>query len=126
MVARVAALEPDHVLITGRPDDDGLAGRVRGGAPRLADLLADPAGSRWCPATTTATRPARSAIAQFEEWLRRLRSAGSYPWLRRLDAETAILGLDPTRSHISARGPARRATATARALLADPATARGG
>ena len=45
----------------------------------------------------------------------------AYPWLRPLDARTALLGLDPTRSHISATGylPPEQ-LAEAKALIADP------
>ena len=60
---------------------------------------------------------------QFEEWFGVFAPPGPYPWLRTLDHETAILGLDATRSHISARGylPPEQ-LAKARELLADPET----
>src|SRR5262249_41192926 len=41
---------------------------------------------------------------EFEATFGSFAPKGPYPWLRHLDDETAILGLDPTRSHISARG----------------------
>ena len=60
---------------------------------------------------------------QFEEWFGVFAPPGPYPWLRPLDDETAILGLDATRSHISARGclPPEQ-LAKARELVADPET----
>ena len=47
----------------------------------------------------------------------------TFPWTRRLDDRTTILGLDATRSHLSATGrlPLAQLDA-ARSLLADPAT----
>jgi hypothetical protein len=41
---------------------------------------------------------------RFERYFGEFSPGMPYPWLRWLDPETAILGLDPTRSAISARG----------------------
>ena len=59
----------------------------------------------------------------FEEWFGAFSPPMPYPWLRYLDDETAVLGLDATRSHISATGRLPDAQlAAAKTLIADPST----
>ena len=56
---------------------------------------------------------------RFERFFGVFAPAGPYPWLRKLDSETAILGLDPTRAGITARGKLpRRQLVRARDLVA--------
>ena len=94
---------------------------MRGG--RSALCLWTRCGLRSCPATTIATRGARSVAGRSRALSGAFAPAGPYPWLRHLDEATAILGLDPTRSHLSARGLLRLdQLARAEALVADPST----
>ena len=110
---------PDH----RRPDDDRPAGRVPG-RPRGPGRAAGRPG----PGHGRARQPrplydGLGAPPPVRGVVRRVRPRRPYPWLRRLDDDTAVLGLDATRSHISATGllPAR-ATRRGAGPLADPAS----
>lgn len=122
VVERVASLEPDHVLITGDLTTTALPAEFRAAREALADLLADSGKATVIPGNHDRYTPGSVRYRAFEEWFGAFAPEGAYPWLRPLDVGTAVLGLDPTRSHISATGrlPADQ-LARARALLADPA-----
>ena len=104
MVARVKTLSPDHILITGDLTTTALETEFQGARLALADLLADRERTTVLPGNhdryTTNSVRSKKFEAYFGEFAPRV----AYPWLRFLDDHTAILGLDPTRSHISARG----------------------
>ena len=104
VVDRVMALtarpHPDH----RRPDHHRAAGRVprrpKGSGP-LAGRSGQ--GDDHSGEPRSLYRGAHRD-RRFEEFFGEFAPAPDYPWLRFLDSETAILGLDPTRTAITARG----------------------
>ncbi len=121
VVDRVLGLEPDHVLITGDLTTTALPDEFRDARAALAGLLIDSARVTVIPGNHDRYTTGSVRYRQFEEWFGVFSPQGPYPWLRPLDEETAVLGLDPTRSHISARGylPPEQLS-RARDLVADP------
>ena len=104
VVARVASLDADHILITGDLTTTALPSEFLAARLELAELL-DAAGRvTVVPGNhdryTAHSVRSRAFEASFGEFSPRL----EYPWLRPLDDESAILGLDATRSHLSAKG----------------------
>jgi 3',5'-cyclic AMP phosphodiesterase CpdA len=123
VVDRVLGLGPDHILITGDLTTTALPDEFRDARAALAGLLIDSDRVTVIPGNHDRYTTGSVRYRQFEEWFGVFSPQGPYPWLRPLDDETAILGLDPTRSHISARGylPPEQLS-RARELVADPAT----
>jgi 3',5'-cyclic AMP phosphodiesterase CpdA len=123
VVERVLGLAPDHVLITGDLTTTALPDEFRAARAALADLLLDSSRVTVIPGNHDRYTTGSVRYRQFEEWFGVFAPQGPYPWLRPIDAETAILGLDATRSHLTATGflPPEQ-LARARALVADPAT----
>ena len=123
VVARVEGLEPDHILISGDLTTTALPEEFRAARAALADLLIDSSRVTVIPGNHDRYTTGSVRYRQFEEWFGVFAPPGPYPWLRPLDHETAILGLDATRSHISARGflPPEQ-LAKAREMVADPET----
>jgi len=121
VVERVRALEPDHILITGDLTTTALTAEFQAARAALADLLADPGRVTVIPGNHDRYTGASVRHDYFERWFGAFSPGGPYPWLRALDGETAVLGLDATRSHLSATGrlPADQ-LARAAALTADP------
>jgi 3',5'-cyclic AMP phosphodiesterase CpdA len=122
VVERVRSLEPDHILITGDLTTTALPSEFRAAREALADLLIDPGRVTIIPGNHDRYTILAMRDRHFETWFGAFMPSSTYPWLRPLDRDTAILGLDPTRAHLSARGhlPAEQ-LARARDLLADPA-----
>ena len=123
VVAHARAQRPDHVLITGDLTTTALPSEFRAARAALADLLADSERATIVPGNHDRYTSGSVRRRKFEATFGAFAPSPQYPWLRWLDDRTAILGLDPTRSHISARGllpPAQ--LARARDLLADPTT----
>ncbi len=104
VVDHVLGLSPDHVLITGDLTTTALSSEFAAAKLALAPLLSDPSRATVLPGNhdryTTGSVYFRKFEGAFGEFAPRL----AYPWLKPLDSETAILGLDPTRSHLTARG----------------------
>lgn len=123
VVARVQQLAPDHILITGDLTTTALPDEFRDARSALAELLLDPARVTVIPGNHDRYTTGSVRYRQFEEWFGVFAPQGPYPWLRPLDKETAVLGLDATRSHLSARGylPPEQ-LARARALVSNPST----
>jgi 3',5'-cyclic AMP phosphodiesterase CpdA len=121
VVARVAGLGADHILITGDLTTTALPAEFRAARAALAELLSDAGRVTVVPGNHDRYTTGSVRYRQFEEWFGVFAPQDAYPWLRPLDSETAILGLDATRSHISARGylPTDQ-LARARDLAADP------
>ena len=121
VVQRVRGIEPDHILITGDLTTTSLTSEFQGARSALADLLVDAGGVTVIPGNHDRYTTGSVRHRAFEEWFGAFAPDGAYPWLRKLDDATAVLGLDPTRSHISATGrlPVDQ-LARARELLADP------
>jgi 3',5'-cyclic AMP phosphodiesterase CpdA len=123
VVERVAGLNADHVLITGDLTTTALPAEFQAARAALADLLVESARVTVIPGNHDRYTTGSVRYRAFEEWFGAFSPPGPYPWLRPLDEETAVLGLDATRSHISATGrlPADQLE-RARGLLADPAS----
>src|SRR5262245_25597166 len=123
VVARAKGLEPDHVLITGDLTTTALPVEFQRAREALADLLDDPSRATVIPGNHDRYTTGSVRRRKFEGAFGAFAPPGPFPWLRPLDEanQTAILGLDPTRPHLSATGllPPEQ-FARARALLADP------
>src|SRR5262249_10643296 len=122
VVERVLSLAPDHVLISGDLTTTALPDEFREARAALADLLIDSSRVTVIPGNHDRYTTGSVRHRQFEEGFGVFAPQGPYPWLRPIDDATAILGLDATRSHLSARGylPPEQ-LARARELLAEPA-----
>ena len=121
VVERVLQLDPDHILITGDLTTTALPAEFRDARRELAPILADPGRVTILPGNHDRYTTHAARNRTFELAFRDFLPDPEFPWLRRLDDRTAILGLDPTRPHISARGylpPSQ--FERARALIADP------
>ena len=122
VVDRVLSLAPDHVLITGDLTTMALPIEFLEAKRQLGPLLADPARVSVVPGNHDRSTRHSVHIRRFELAFGDYMPALTFPWLRSLDDETAILGLDPTRSRLSPKGrlPASQLEA-ARSLTADHA-----
>jgi 3',5'-cyclic AMP phosphodiesterase CpdA len=109
VVARVAARGADHLLITGDLTTTALSDEFRDAVAALAPILDDPHRATVIPGNHDRYTSGSVRGRKFERFFGAYSPGGHYPWLRPLDEDTAILGLDPTRSHISARGDLPRA-----------------
>jgi 3',5'-cyclic AMP phosphodiesterase CpdA len=104
VVAKVRSIAPDHLLITGDLTTTALPSEFRVARAELADLLHDRARATVLPGNHDRYTTGSVRHQVFESTFGEFAPASTYPWLKALDEQTAILGLDPTRSHISARG----------------------
>jgi 3',5'-cyclic AMP phosphodiesterase CpdA len=122
VVEHALALNPDHVLISGDLTTTALTSEFVEARRALGPLLADPERATVIPGNHDRYTSGSVRSRKFEAYFGEFASAPAYPWLRPIGEGTAILGLDPTRPHISARGylPPEQ-LARARALVADPA-----
>ena len=117
LVERVQSLDADHLLITGDLTTTALPAEFQHARTALSAPAARPGEGDDHPRQPRPLHPAgpiarggsSSTSATFAP-------EGPYPWLRPIDGRTAILGLDPTRAGISARGKLPH-----RQLLAAPA-----
>ncbi len=104
LVERVLALDPEHLIITGdlttlaTPEEFAIARAA------LAPLLADPSRATVIPGNHDRYTRGAARGGLFERAFGEFSPGGSYPWLRVIGAGTAILGLDPTRPGLTARG----------------------
>ncbi len=120
VVERVKSLAADHILISGDLTTTALKAEFQDARKALADLLVDPDRTTVIPGNHDRYTDGSVRFRQFEAHFGEFAPSKKFPWLRYLDPETAILGLDPTRAHISARGhlPPDQ-LAMARDMLAD-------
>ncbi|WP_165247725.1 metallophosphoesterase family protein [Paludisphaera soli] len=104
VVERIEAAEPDHVLITGDLTTTALTAEFRQAHDALAPLLRDPERATVLPGNHD--RYTRIAFREkhFERAFGRYMGAPEFPWIRFIADRTAILGLDPTRAALHARG----------------------
>jgi 3',5'-cyclic AMP phosphodiesterase CpdA len=121
LVDRVRQLEPDHILITGDLTTTALPDEFRAARRALADWLDDPARVTIIPGNHDRYTWWSHRSRRFERFFGEFAPRSGFPWLRSLDADTAILGLDATRSGISATGklPVLQ-LAEARRVVAEP------
>ena len=120
VVERIQGLEFDHLLITGDLTTTALPAEFFAARTALAPLLTEPERVTILPGNHDRYTGASVRSRLFERWFGDFAPAERYPWLRPLDEDTAILGLDPTRAHLSASGwlPPQQ-LAKAKALLDD-------
>ncbi len=104
VVDRAVALDADHFLITGDLTTTALPSEFRVALRVLEPLLADPHRATVIPGNHDRYTRGSVRFRTFEAVFGAYAPASSYPWLRSLDDRTAILGLDATRSHLSAKG----------------------
>jgi 3',5'-cyclic AMP phosphodiesterase CpdA len=122
VVARVLGLNPDHILITGDLTTTALPSEFREARRLLAPLLTDPGRVSILPGNHDRTTDRSFRSRRFEQTFEEFMPSPEFPWLRTLQEDTAILGLDPTRPHFSPRGRMPVAQLEkARAMMADPA-----
>ena len=104
VVQRVQSLNPDHLLITGDLTTTALAGEFADALTGLAPLLVDPSKVTVIPGNHDRYTSGSVRTHQFEHYFGRFMPRERFPWIRSLDERTAVLGLDATRSHLSATG----------------------
>ena len=104
VVSRVRDLAADHLLITGDLTTTALKAEFRDARLALADLLGDPSRATVIPGNHDRYTSGSVRTRQYEENFGAFAPSENFPWLRYIDDETAILGLDPTRSQLSAKG----------------------
>jgi 3',5'-cyclic AMP phosphodiesterase CpdA len=104
LVERVNNLDADHILITGDLTTTALPAEFRAARVALADWLTDPSRVTIVPGNHDRYTLYAHRSRRFEHFFGEFAPEHAYPWLRRLNSDTAIVGLDPTRSGVSARG----------------------
>ena len=123
VIERVASLKADHILITGDLTTTAMTSEFKAARSALSPLLVKPGQLSVLPGNHDRYTAGSVRYQQFEEWFGEFAPPGGYPWLRFLDEETAMLGLDATRSHISATGRLpEKQLAAARSLLSNTST----
>jgi 3',5'-cyclic AMP phosphodiesterase CpdA len=120
LVDQVRRLDPDHILITGDLTTTALPDEFRAARAALGGWLHDPGRVTIIPGNHDRYTWWAHRSRRFERYFGEFAPRLAFPWLRWLDPATAILGLDPTRSGISASGklPSIQA-AEARRLIAN-------
>ena len=98
------SLNPDHILITGDLTTTALPAEFRAAVQELGPWLQDPQKATIIPGNHDRYTLGAHRDRRFEHYFGNFAPAATYPWLRLLNADTAILGLDPTRSGLTARG----------------------
>ncbi len=104
LVEYVRQLEPDHILITGDLTTTALPDEFRAARAALKGWLGDPTRVTIIPGNHDRYTWWAHRSRRFERYFGEFAPRIAYPWLRWLDPTTAILGLDPTRSGITASG----------------------
>ncbi len=104
LVKRVCSLDPDHILITGDLTTTALPGEFHAARSTLSAWLDDPERVTIIPGNHDRYTMRAHRSRRFEDFFGRFSPQHAYPWLRTIGDRTAILGLDPTRSGVTARG----------------------
>src|SRR5271157_5188618 len=92
VVERVVSLSPDHILITGDLTTTALPAEFRAARRALEPWLLDPERTTIIPGNHDRYTVGAHRDRRFEQFFGDFAPAPSYPWLRFLDGETAILG----------------------------------
>jgi 3',5'-cyclic AMP phosphodiesterase CpdA len=120
VVERVQSLSPDHILITGDLTTTALAAEFRAARRALEPWLANGDAVSILPGNHDRYTVAAHRDARFEQFFGSFAPTKTFPWVRFLEPGTAILGLDPTRAGLTARGKLPEAQLEqARVLLAE-------
>jgi 3',5'-cyclic AMP phosphodiesterase CpdA len=104
LVDRVRSLHADHILITGDLTTTALPSEFGAARSALSEWLVDPARVTIVPGNHDRYTIRAHHSRRFERYFGEFSPGGNFPWLRMIDSETAILGLDPTRAAILATG----------------------
>jgi 3',5'-cyclic AMP phosphodiesterase CpdA len=104
VVERISSIEADHLLITGDLTTTALRGEFDHARSALRPLLGDADRVSVIPGNHDRYTAHSVRTRAFERVFGAFSPSNSFPWLRWLDERTAILGLDATRSHLSATG----------------------
>ena len=122
LVERVKELKPDHVLVTGDATTTSLDEEFQAARRALAALTRHSSFLTVLPGTTDRYTRDSERNSIFEKHFAEFAPSPSYPWLKPIGQETAILGLDPCHSNpISARGAISTAQLQKAAALLDQA-----
>jgi 3',5'-cyclic AMP phosphodiesterase CpdA len=121
VVERVRSVAADHILVTGDLTTTALPSEFNAARVALGGLLTDAKRVTVLPGNHDRYTSRSVRLRKFEAAFGEFAPSREYPWIRSLDPETGILGLDPTRSHLSARGflPPEQ-LARANSLVASP------
>lgn len=121
VVDRATALQADHVLITGDLTTTALTAEFADARSALEPLLSDSTRATVIPGNHDRYTSGSVRTRQYEASFGAFAPTVRFPWLRAIGEDTAILGLDPTRSHLSARGllPPNQMS-MARDMIAEP------
>lgn len=104
VVERIRAVAPDHLLITGDLTTTALPDEFRAARRALAELLGDPTRVTVIPGNHDRYTWWAHRSRRFERFFGEFAPRHRYPWLRPIAPDLAILGLDPTRAAVTARG----------------------
>lgn len=104
VVERIRGIQPDHILITGDVTTTALPDEFRAARRALAEFLREPGRVTIIPGNHDRYTWWAHRSRRFEHFFGEFAPRRSYPWLRPIDPDTAILGLDPTRAAVTARG----------------------
>lgn len=124
LVDRIRSLDPDHILITGDLTTTALPDEFRAALRGLIEPLGDPGRITIVPGNHDRYTWWSHRSRRFERFLGDFAPADRYPWLRPIGDRTAILGLDPTRAAVTARGRLPSAQLSAARVLVESARAR--
>jgi 3',5'-cyclic AMP phosphodiesterase CpdA len=103
VIDRILLLRPDHVLITGDLTTTALPVEFRR-ARRALEPLIEAAGVTALPGNHDRYTGEAHRGRVFERFFGDLAPSRDYPWMRDLGDGLGILGLDPTRASLTARG----------------------
>ena len=122
LVERVKELKPDHVLVTGDLTTTSLDEEFQAARRALAALTRNSSFLTVLPGNHDRYTRDSERNSIFEKHFAEFAPSPSYPWLKPIGQETAILGLDPCHSNpISARGTISTAQLQKAAALLDQA-----
>ncbi len=104
VVDRAVGVGADHVLITGDLTTTSLPREFEEAEQALEPLCLEPSRVTMIPGNHDRYTAASVRTRAFERYFGAFAPSTTYPWLRHLGEETAVLGLDATRSHLTATG----------------------
>jgi 3',5'-cyclic AMP phosphodiesterase CpdA len=104
LVERVTNLNPDHLLITGDLTTLALPAEFAMARRALEPWLREPEKVTVIPGNHDRYTLSAQRGRLFERQFGAYAPAADFPWIRKLDNNTIILGLDPTRAGLSASG----------------------
>lgn len=104
VVDRVLSLRPDHVVIAGDLTTTALESEFADAHAALSLLGLGDEQLTVIPGNHDRYTAEAARSRRFEAHFGRFMGDRRFPWLKRIEERTVILGLDPTRPHLSARG----------------------